>query len=264
MFAGWHAASTVAAIFVELLPVERDQRLGRRWECRPGRRSPRPRPGTPPRSSSGSAGWRRSETGHGDVAAAQLGGQVGEHAHFQVPTGQHPGMALVPQGLAPRVRLRTSWMSMGDLNSVLAGGPRTTDSSIQSPAPGADRPHELQRVPDRPVLAGRLKRDGVDQGKQRLRGGTCSIAPAAAGSCCRGRAATAWCAAARCSRPRADSRALSTSRPVRAASPSASAPSTDPSSLSSSTAGSPSTAVSAAPSARPSACPSSASGSVNT
>jgi hypothetical protein len=40
---------------------------------------------------------------HGDVAGPQLRGEVGEHAHLQVPARHHPRLVLVPQHLSPRV-----------------------------------------------------------------------------------------------------------------------------------------------------------------
>jgi hypothetical protein len=42
--------------------------------------------------------------GHGEVPGSQFGAQVGEHAHLQVPPGQHPGPAFVPQRPFPHLR----------------------------------------------------------------------------------------------------------------------------------------------------------------
>jgi hypothetical protein len=90
--------------------------------------------------------------GHRDVAAPELCGQAGEHAHLQVTAGQEPGAALVAQRLLPL--LRSEGVNVNgdrDLPAVA-----NVDGGLLDPlaAPVPVGPDELQRL-QHPALGGR-------------------------------------------------------------------------------------------------------------
>jgi hypothetical protein len=94
---------------------------------------------------------------HRDIAAAQLGGQIGEHAHLEVTADQPAGLAAGAQDLLPLLGSEREVHRGAVLGVVEDERPAAAPVGLQEP----------DRVQHGPIGAGGLQLQHVQQGEQR-------------------------------------------------------------------------------------------------